>query len=298
MNLDYLKTFIEVIKQKSFSDVAEKLEISQPAVSFQIQKLERDLGTLLIDRSKKTVTMTEAGKRLLRFAENVESEHNLLLHDIALLKDELSGELIIAASNIPAEYLLPPILGKFKSLHLAVNTQMIVSDSAMVINGIRNGDYEVGFCGMAAEGYNTESFKVGQDEIVLIVFPEHPFAKRKSISFSELEEESFIAREQTSGTHQSLISLLTRAGFDTSKLKPSLTVGSTQAVISAVEARAGIAFVSNLAINKSLNLGLVHRLTIEGLNLSRDFYCIYQKKKLISRIVDEFISFVRVEFNK
>ena len=298
MNLDYLRTFTEVVRLKSFSDVAEKLAISQPAVSFHIQKLERDLGVLLIDRSKKTVTLTEAGKRLLHFAESVESEHDLLLHDIDQLRDELSGDLIFSASNIPAEYLLPAVLGKFKALHLAIKSQMIVSDSANVINGVKSGDYELGFCGMVAEGHNLESFKIGEDEIVLIVFPEHPFAKYKSISFDELKGELIISREQTSGTQQSLLSLLSRAGLDADKLTTSIVLGSTQAVISAVESRAGIAFISNLAIKKSLSLGLVHQLNIDGLTLSRDFFCIYQNKKVIPRVVEEFISFVKVEFSK
>ena len=96
MNLDYLRTYREVIKLGSFSKAAKKLSISQPAVSFQIQALERDLGIRLIDRGRKTITLTEAGKRLLDFADLTEQERERLAHDLSQLHDEITGELAIS----------------------------------------------------------------------------------------------------------------------------------------------------------------------------------------------------------
>ncbi len=292
MNLDYLRTYLEVIRLGNFSRVARKLSISQPAVSFQIQKLEQDLGVRLIDRSKKAVTMTEAGKRLLRFAESVEEERDRLRHDIDQLREEVTGNLVVTASTIPGEFLLPSILSEFKALHPAIRAQVVVSDSLTVISGVRDGSYDVGFCGIAPEGQELESFKTAADEIVLIVFPGHPFAERREVSPAELEGEPLIFREETSGTQQSLQTLLSKAGFDLSKWVPNLLLGTTQSVVSAVEARAGIAFVSNLAIKKSLALDLVKVVKVEGLTLKRDFFCIYRKERIVSRLLEEFIAFV------
>jgi len=293
MNLDYLRTYLEVIKLRSFSEVAKKLSISQPAVSFQIQKLEQDLGVRLIDRSQKAITMTEAGKRLARFAESVEKEREHLRHDLDRLREEVTGNLILTASTIPGEFLLPPILAEFKRLHPAVRAQVVILDSLTVIAGVHDAAYEVGFCGIAPEGQELESFKIAEDEIVLIVFPEHLFAQRGEISLAELEGEPLIFREETSGTQQSLRALLSKAGFDLSKWVPNLVLGTTQAVVSAVEARAGIAFVSNLAIKKSLALGLVKQVAVDGLRLRRDFYCIYRQERIVSRLLEEFITFIR-----
>jgi len=293
MNLDYLKTYIEVIKLGSFSEVAKKLSISQPAVSFQIQKLEQDLDVRLIDRSQKIITMTEAGKRLLRFAKSVEEERDCLRHDLDQLREEVIGNLIVTASTIPGEFLLPSIMSEFKALHPAVRAQVVVSDSLTVISEVRDGAYEVGFCGTAPEGQEMESFKIAEDEIVLIVFPEHPFAKRTEVSLAELEGEPFIFREETSGTQQSLQALLSKAGLDINKWVPNLVLGTTQAVVSAVELRAGIAFVSNLAIKKSLSLDMVKQVTVNGLRLRRDFYCIYRRERVVSRLLGEFIAFIR-----
>jgi len=293
MNLDYLITYLEVIKLQSFSEVAKKLSISQPAVSFQIHKLEQELGVRLIDRRQKRVTMTEAGRRLLCFAECVEQERAHLLHDLDQLREEVTGDLVIAASTIPGEFLLPPILGEFKTLHPAVKAQEVISDSLTVIAGVQDGAYEVGFCGIVPEGRELESFRIAEDEIVLIVFPEHPFAFRQEISLMELAGEPLIFREEKSGTLRNVESLLLKAGFDLGQCKPQLVLGTNQAVVSAVEARAGIAFVSNLAIKKSLAHSAVKVVRFEGLSLRRDFFCIYRKERIVSRLLEEFIAFVR-----
>jgi DNA-binding transcriptional LysR family regulator len=298
MNLDHLRTFAEVVKLGSFSEVAKKLAISQPAVSFQIQKLEHELGIRLIDRTQRAITLTSAGRRLLRFAESTETEREHLQLDLEQMREEVSGDLLIAASTIPGEFLLPPLLAKFKTLHPAVRVQVAVSDSITVINGVRDNAYEVGFCGISPEGQELESFKVAGDEIVLIVFPEHPFAQRSEVSPTELEGEPLIFREDTSGTQRNLESRLAQAGLDLRKLVPNLILGTTQAVVSAVEAKAGIAFVSNLAIKKSLALGLARQVTVSGLKLSRDFNCVYRKERIVTRLLEEFITFVQIEASR
>ena len=292
MNLEYLRTYIDVIKAGSFSAVAKKLSISQPAVSFQIQKLEQELGVRLIDRRQKKVVMTEAGKRLLVFAELFDKEHQSLMRDFEGLREGVTGNLVIAASTIPGDFILPPILGEFKRRHPAVSIQVAVADSAKVIESVKSGDYDVGFCGVYPADKELEAVKVAEDEIVLIVFPEHPLAKREKMPFLEICTEPLIFREPTSGTQRSVEALLADAGFDLGKCKPSLVLGTTGAVVTAVEAKLGIAFVSNLAIRKSVALGLVREVGIEGVTLKRDFFCIYRKQRLVSRLLEEFISFV------
>jgi DNA-binding transcriptional LysR family regulator len=294
MNLDQLKTFQEVIRLGSFSEVAKKLTISQPAVSFQIQKLEQELGTRLIDRTQRAITLTAAGKRLLRFAESIETEHESLQHDLEQIREEISGDLLIAASTIPGEFLLPTLLARFKQRHPAVRIQVDVSDSITVINGVRDNAYEVGFCGLAPAGHDLTSFKVASDEIVLIVFPGHPFAQKGEIAPDELEGEPLIFREATSGTQRSLESHLSETGLDLRKFTPNLILGSTQAVVSAVAAGAGIAFVSNMAVNK-VNPGLVRQVNVHGLRLSRDFYCVYRQERVVSRLLEGFINFIKME---
>ncbi len=293
MNLDHLKSYIEVIRTGSFSEVAKRLSISQPAVSFQIQKLEQDLGVRLIDRRQKKLTLTEPGKRLMQFAEVVQAEYTSLLADMEQLREEVVGNLVVSASTIPGDFMLPPILSEFKKIHPTVQIQVVISDSGKVIENVENGTYDVGFCGIAPEDPEIETVKMGTDEIVLIVFPDHPFAGRKSVSFMEIVEEPLIVREESSGTQKSVNELMKQAGYDLSLCKTALTLGTTQAVVSAVEAQSGIAFVSSYAIQKSLSLGLVKTVGIGNLTLKRDFYCIYRKERMASRLLEEFVSYIR-----
>ncbi len=293
MNLDYLKTYLEVVRLGSFSEVAKKLSLSQPAVSFQIQRLERELGVRLIDRSQKTVTMTEAGKRVYVFAETAERDYSRLLKNLEQLRQDVVGELIVAASTIPGEYLLPVILADFKTQHPAVSVQVEVEDSLQVIDGVETGKYEVGFCGALPAGHELESFRIGEDEIVLIVYPEHPFASRDQVSLEEIVNEPLIFREKTSGTQKSLEDKLHVLGYHPEHFTPRLVLGTTQAVVSAVEAKAGIAFISSLAIRKSVALRLTKEVKVKDFILKRDFYCIYRKERVVSRLLDEFINFVQ-----
>lgn len=252
----------------------------------------------LIDRSQRAIALTAAGKRLLSFAEAVGVEREQLWHDLEQLRDKVSGDLLIASSTIPGEFLLPPLLARFKTANPAVNIKVTVSDSLTVIDAVRGNDYEVGFCGLAPEGKDLEALRVAGDEIVLVVFPEHPFATRGEIMPAELESEPLIFREDTSGTQHHLEEHMARAGLDIKKRSPHLVLGTTQAVIAAVEARAGIAFVSSLALKKSLALGLVRAVKVRGLKLSRDFYCIYRRERIVSRLLEVFITFVQLESSR
>ncbi|MCL2678990.1 MAG: LysR family transcriptional regulator [Dehalococcoidia bacterium] len=294
MNLDYLKTYLELAKLGSFSAVAKKFSVSQPAISFQIQKLEHDLGLRLINRNHKKFSLTEAGRRLLEFAKAVDGEETSLLRDLGHLRAEVGGELSIAASTTPGEYILPPLLGEFLNRNPAVTAGVAVVDSTAVISGVKEGAYEVGFCGtVPPKGQGLESFRIAEDEIVLVVSPAHPFARRKQVDFVELAEEPLIVREPTSGTQKSIEVLLSEAGLNTGSLRSRLVLGSSHAILSAVEAHAGIAFVSGLAARKSLELGTVRQLTVREIRLKRDFFCIFYTERLATRLTHEFVDFMR-----
>ena len=293
MNIEQLYTFQEVARLGSFSEVAKKLGISQPAVSFQIQKLEQELGIRLIDRSQRAIALTSAGRRFLEFAEAVETEREHLKYDLEQMREEIAGDLRLSASTIPGEYLLPPLLARFKERHPGVRIQLDVADSVTIIQRISQNQGEIGFCGLAPEGRDLDFFRIAGDEIVLIVPAEHPFARKEEIKADELANEPFIFREETSGTQRSLQNLLAKAGLDTGKWTPHLVLGSTQAVMLAVAAGAGIAFVSDVAAKKGP--GGIKQVGVRGLKLRRDFYCVYRQERIVSRLHREFLDFIRLE---
>ncbi len=294
MNLDYLVTFRQLVRLGSFSAVAKDLSISQPAVSFQIQKLEADLGTVLIDRSQKKLKLTDAGLRLLDFASVVAREHTKLENDLDKLRTDVCGELDIAASTIPGEFLVPPLLGEFMSDHTETSAHVDIMDSMTVIDGVKYGDYKLGFCGSPhGEREGLSSFKIASDEIILIASTTYPLDSSSKMSFKDLAGQVFISRETTSGTRQNVEHALAKAGFDPAKLKPRLVLSNTEAVVSAVEAGSGLSFVSNIGAKKSIELGRIRQINIDGFKVRRDFYCIYYSGKENLRLVDEFLDFVK-----
>lgn len=293
MNLEYLKTFLEVKRIGSFSEVAKRLGISQPAVSFQIGKLERELGVRIFERSHAGISLTPAGIRLVAFAEATEKSVAVLERDIETLRENVVGDLEIGASTIPGEYILPARLAEFKKRHPAVRITVNTADSRKVVAGVRRGRYAVGFCGLPPNQPDLESFPFAADEIVLVTSAHHPLASVGQISVEALAGEPFISRAATSGTQDSLKQLVSRAGYDTRAWQTSMVLGSTQAVISAVESGAGIAFVSNLALERSLAAGTLKRVSVDGLDLARRFYCVYRRDSLTSRLMTEFVDFIR-----
>lgn len=294
MNLDYLETFRELVRLGSFSAVAKYLSISQPAVSFQIQKMEADLGTTLIDRSQKKLKLTDSGRRVLVFAENVHDEYGALGSDLDKFRTDIVGELKIAASTIPGEFLVPPLLGEFMSSHAETTAHVDIMDSITVIDSVKYGDYKLGFCGITPpEKDGMSGFKIASDEIILIAAPSHPLATAASVDFARLKNESFIGREVTSGTRQSLEQALQNRSISINSLQFRLILSHTHSVISAVEAGSGLAFVSSLGAQKSLMLGTVKKLKLAGWNVKRDFYCIYYSSGEDLRLTEEFLSFIK-----
>ncbi|MDD5402623.1 MAG: LysR family transcriptional regulator [Dehalococcoidales bacterium] len=298
MNLDYLITFRELVRLGSFSAVARHLSISQPAVSFQIQKLESDLSATLIDRSQKKLKLTDAGRIVLAFAKSINDEHARLQSALDRLREDITGELKIASSTIPGEFLVPPLLGEFMASHSDITARVDIMDSAVVIDGVKYGDYKIGFCGLLPpETDGLSSFKIASDEIVLIASPNHPLALKNEASLDDLAGYSLVSREITSGTRQSLELSLADLNFDLNKLKTRLMLSNTEAVVSAVEAGNGIAFVSSIGARKNLGIGSIRKISIAGLAVQRDFYCIHYAGETNSRLIEEFLTFTKSKIN-
>jgi DNA-binding transcriptional LysR family regulator len=292
MNLNYLNTFYNLIDYGSFSLTSHKLSISQPAVSMQIQKLEKELGTELIDHRKRKIVLTNSGKRLFRFADYLHLEQMQVLQDLANISGKVTGKLVIPASSIPGEFILPALLSRFKKIYSMVDVQLVLSTSPEVVDDLKREVYDIGFCSIYVKSKKLDIFKIGEDEVILIVYPEHPFANRDKVRLTELLGESIILREETSIRRQSPGTLLLKYGFDLMQCNPKLILGTNNGVVSAVEARTGIGFISNLAAQRSLNLGWIKSVKIEGVTLKRNFYCIYNKEKQCLELLSKFVAFV------
>ncbi|MBI2305368.1 MAG: LysR family transcriptional regulator [Chloroflexi bacterium] len=290
MNLSYLKTYLEVVRRGSFSGAARALSISQPAISFHIQRLEEEMGVKLLERRSGRVEMTAAGKDFHRFALKVAAEDEQLRARLVAQQEEVAGYLSLGASTIPGEYIVPLLVAAFQGRYPQVRASIAVADSARVVDMIVNGDGDMGFIGAPMARRPLRMAKLAQDEIVLVTAPGHPLAQRPEVALAELPSQAWVGREEGSGTQWSVEQQLRQRGLGT--LHFVLVVGSSQGVVAAVEAGAGIAFVSRLAAEKSLALGRLRQVAVEGLTLRRDIYYIYHQRFTTSRLTREFLAFV------
>ena len=294
MNLDHVRSFLEVIKRGSLSEAARALGISQPAVSNQIKGLERELGMELLIRGERgVVSLTAAGEVFLAFARQVVTAHEELLQQLSHLKEEVSGELTIAASTTPGEFVLPQLLSDFKVHYPQVEAQVTIADTRDVVEKVLARECDLGFIGAPIERPRLTLAPLIKDEIVLAVYPGHPFARREAIRLEELQGQRLILREEGSGTRRSLEQLLAERGERLPENHVVLVLGSTHAVIEAIQARLGIGFVSALAVSRLQASGQLCTVPIEGLSLTRDLFVAYEEGQLSTRLRQEFLNFAQ-----
>ena len=167
----------------------------------------------------------------------------------------------------------------------------MIGDTDAIAEKLMRAECDLAFVGAAIEGKGPRRVKFMDDELVLIVPSSHPFAGRDTIPLVELEGEKLITRETGSGTTRSVSQILQQAGFDGRRWQHVPVFGSTQAIVSAVEAGLGVAFVSAFAARRSIDIGLISGVRIEGVPLKRDLYIIYLEHHLTSRLQQEFLSF-------
>jgi DNA-binding transcriptional LysR family regulator len=264
VNLEYLNTFIEVVKAGNLSKAAKTLYISQPSVTFQIKKLEQELGYRLITRDSHNFLLTANGKRFFRYAEYVYQEHKHLLSDMAQIEQGIIGRLSVAAPAIIAEHLVPSLISKFREDTPAIDVIVKIMPHQDVIDLVTENPDIIGFCGMIPDSREVDYFQIRQDEIVLIVYPGHPFAAKQKITMADLIGEPLILRSETAGRSLGYAKVLKKAGLDLDTYQPKIIMGTTSGVLTAVESKGGIGFISNLAIKNSESMGMIKVVRIKN----------------------------------
>ncbi|MBI4308140.1 MAG: LysR family transcriptional regulator [Chloroflexi bacterium] len=292
MNTDYLRSLLEVVSRGSFSEAARSLGMSQPTISFHVQRLEEEANAKLLDRQGGRVVPTDAGRAFVRFAERVLAEQEALRGSLSILQKEVGGRLSLGASTIPGEYILPRMLGAFLKRYPAVEAAIIVADTSMIVDKVQAREVDVGFIGAEVKRRGLVVRRLQDDEVLLLTPPDHPFARRKSIRVADLEGQALVAREEGSGTQRSLEQLLKGAGFSLRRCRWQLVVGSSQAVITAVEAGVGLGFVSALAAEKSIALRRARTVSLQGLPLKRGIYYAYPDKHAGTRLLQTFLAYL------
>lgn len=281
LRLPHLETFARAAECGSFTAAAQALRLTQAAVSQRVQALERELGTALFERTGGRVLLTDAGRRLYDFAQRILDLHGQARAEVAGLKAPVSGQLLLAASSVPGEHLLPALLSDFRRCYPHVKVRASVGDSMGVLAQVERGEVSLGLVGRRTDNPHLEFRPFASDRLVLVVPPEHPLARRRKVSLKQLAALPLVLREAGSGSRHSFETLLEQAGRSPCDLQIALELGSNEAVKEAVARGAGVAVLSTFAVQKELRAGALHALAVSGLPLDRAMFVVQDRRRVL-----------------
>jgi DNA-binding transcriptional LysR family regulator len=285
-----LQVFHAVAKQLSFTKAAEVLFMTQPAVTFQIKQLEEHFNTRLFDRGHGRIALTPAGEVVLGYAEKIlglASEMDVRLSE---LTGEIGGSLMVGASTTIAEFMLPGILGEFKSTYPNVRSRLIVGNSESIENRVMEHTIDIGFIESLSHEPNLECEVCCDDELVVICHPRFPLARHKELTPQKLLEHPFISREPGSGTREFTESYLRTAGVTLDQMNVVMELGSPIALNGVVQTGLGFAIASRASVSKEQRLGDIVAIPLKP-RLIRTLSMVYPKEKFRSRLVATFVDF-------
>jgi DNA-binding transcriptional LysR family regulator len=274
MNLGHLAIFHAVATFGNVSRAADRLMISQPAVSKQLAILERALATTLFERLPKGMRLTSAGELLEEYAARIFALETQAEEAIAELKGVRRGSLIIGASNTIGVYLLPDVLVRFRQKFPGVRVQLEIAHTEAVTRWLRRGDVQLAFVESVPGSNEVAISTFARDRLVAIAGPRHSLARRHSLDLATLCREKFIVRETGSGTKSLVERTLEEKGL---AIDPVMSLGSTEAIKRAVAAGMGVAIVSELSAAVELEARRLVKLKVKDLQLTRPLYRITQK---------------------
>ena len=293
MDTRQLQAFCEVVERKSFSQAAERLGVTQPAVSLQVRSLEKRLGTQLLDRSGRRVEPTEAGLRLYRGAQRLLQLEGDLLAELAQeATGELEGAFEIGASTGPGGVVLSRILCEFAEEHPNLHVALSVFDTQTVVEHVADRTLQLGVVGAAPRHRGVEYEPFFNDTVILACPPGHRFAGR-TITLDELKTETLIVMQEGAGVRQMIDDELHRAGLRLRDLDVRIELGLQESVTSAVRSGFGVTFISRRSVENDLAVGTLVEARVGELVLEREIYLVRATGRAETRAARAFVDFAK-----
>ena len=298
LELHELNVFVQAVEAESFTGAAERLHVSQPAVSMQINNLEKRLDTILFDRSGRSIQPTEAADALLPLAREILNFSTHIEETMAALHGELSGNLQLGCSTTAGKYILPHLVTRFRQLHPNVRVTVGICSPVAAIDQVCDGRSQLGVLSSEAACRDVEYRPFFEDRVVLIAPANHPWAKRTSVHPEELIGQPFIMREETAGSRRVMQTGLLEHNISIQDLDIVMELGNAEAIATAVEAGIGLSFISRIAVRRAMQIGYLVEVPVEGLDLRRQLHMIRHSRRAQTRIQAAFWDFCHAPENR
>ncbi|MDQ2096384.1 MAG: LysR family transcriptional regulator [Tychonema bourrellyi B0820] len=297
--LDQLRILKAIASEGSFKRAADSLYVSQPAVSLQVQNLERQLDVPLFDRGGRRAQLTEAGHLLLSYGEKILSLCQETCRALEDLQNLQGGTLIVGASQTTGTYLLPRMIGMFRQKYPDVAVQLHVHSTRRTAWSVANGQIDLAIVGGEIPTELLEALDVvpyATDELALILPPSHPMVQQETIQKEDLYKLQFISLDSQSTIRKVIDQVLSRCGIDTRRLKIEMELNSIEAIKNAVQSGLGAAFVSVSAIEKELLMGVLHKSQMEEVVVTRVLSLICNPNRYRSKAAEAFSNEILPQF--
>lgn len=300
MNLKQLEAFVQIADSGSFSKAAKDLFLTQPTISAHISSLEKELNTRIFVRNTKEVRLSDSGKILYDYAKQMTVLQKKIEDTFAVREEKAQQCLTIAASTIPAQYLLPGILARFNEKYPNQQFEILESDSAKVVEQVVNNEVDIGFTGTVIDKRLCKYIPFYQDELVVIAPNTEKYLalKEKNANATWVAEEALIMREAGSGTRKEAEKQLRRIGVNPTRLNVIASMESTEAIKRAVSSGMGISVMSKLAVEEEILKGSLLAVPLSADDMRRDINVIYNRNLQLSRPSERFIKVVKEMYKK
>jgi DNA-binding transcriptional LysR family regulator len=288
-----LKVFCSVAKTLNFSKAAEENYITQSAVSRIVKNLEDDLGVQLVHRQRGAVSLTSIGKQFYKRAHQILRMYATTVKEVDELANSVKGILSVGTSTTVARYLFPELIFKFREKYPMIRVHHVVKNTSAILDALIRGDIEVGLVEDRVYYPGVLSEKLCEDELVLVVGKNHPWAIAGQVSREQLVQEPFLRREKGSGTRRMTDNRLKEMGIKPSDINTVMTSANTDLIIEAVEKGLGTACISKWAVRKKLKKGALVPIQFGYGPVSRDFLIIRLDQELYTHVAQTFLNFLQ-----
>jgi DNA-binding transcriptional LysR family regulator len=278
ITLQQLEALIHLVAERSFSRAARKMFLTQPSLTKHIKNLEDAAGVKVINRFNTGITLTFQGKLLYEYAQKVLGLREGIKEKILKSMEKESGTVDIIASTIPANYILPGILGEFNRKYPKIKVYIKTVNSEEALDMVLNRHAELGFIGKIPLSRKINAKPIWKDRLVIAVSGAHRWSEKNPITAKNLMEEPFVTREKGSGTREILENYLRENAGPDFRLNIIAELGSSEAIKEAIIAGLGVSFISIHAIKRELEQKLLVEIPVSGWVVERDFYVIYTKQ--------------------
>ncbi len=289
MDLHRLRTFQALSETLHFRHAAERLGITQSAVSQQIASLEKELGAVLFERIGRRVFLTAAGEVLAREAVKVLSTVSRAREAVLAVSKGNSGRLRVGASTTPGIYLVPEVLGRFRADFPLVELDFRIANSSRIEALAVANEFDLGVCGFRPTHEELFEIELGEDRIIAVAAPALT-GKTRRVLPGDLAGWPLVSRERGSATRTAVERALTSLGVE---LVPAFELPSPEAIVRAAEAALGYAFVSARAAREGIEAGRLVELRVQGLDVRRGLFAVHHRDKQVTPPMRELMDLLR-----